>query len=121
MLASTVNAAVETDLAAITAALATMTDAELRALAGATYVVPQPAPGLLAWLEQACDWEGNRRAGYDFELRPPEAAIPPEEDAISFDVVIALRDSFAKDSPAVRALFDALVDLLSGGGERKKH
>jgi len=33
-------------------------------------------------------------------------------------VVIALRDSFAKESPAVRALFDALVDLLIGSGQR---
>jgi len=33
-------------------------------------------------------------------------------------VVIALRDSFAHESPAVRALFDALVALLTGAGER---
>ena len=108
----------ETDLAAITAALATMTDVELRALAGATYVVPQIAPGLWAWLEQACDWEGNRRAGYDYELQPPEAAIPPEEDAVSIDAAISMRTEFAKDSAAVRALFDALVDPLIGAGEK---
>jgi len=53
-----------------------------------------------------------------YELQPPEAAIPPKEDAVSIDVVIALRDSFAKESPAVRALFDALVDLLTGEGRR---
>jgi hypothetical protein len=35
-----------------------------------------------------------------YELQPPEAAIPPEEDAVSIDVVVALRDSFAKESPA---------------------
>jgi len=32
---------------------------------------------------------------------------------------IAIRDTFAQDSPAVRALFDALVQLLAGG--RQKH
>jgi len=60
----------------------------------------------------------QRRNGYHCELPPPEAAIPPEEDAASIDVVIALRDSFAKESPAVRALFDALVDLLAGSGQK---
>jgi len=32
---------------------------------------------------------------------------------------IAIRDTFSKESPAVRALFDALVDLLTGDSERK--
>jgi hypothetical protein len=44
-----------------------------------------------------------------------EAAIPPEEDAVSIDAAFALRETFAKESPAVRALFDALVKLLAGG------
>ena len=48
----------------------------------------------------------------------PEAAIPPEEDAVGIDAAIALRNTFAKESRAVRALFDALVELLTGG-ERK--
>jgi hypothetical protein len=73
---------------------------------------------LLVWIEGACDWELNRRARHHYEWQPPEAAIPPEADAVSIDAAIALRDSFAKESPAVRALFDALVDLLTGG-ERK--
>ena len=60
----------------------------------------------------------QRRNGYHYELQPPEAAISPEQDAISIDVVIALRDSFAKESPAVRALFDAPVDLPTGSGQR---
>ena len=44
--------------------------------------------------------------------------LPPEEDAVSIDAVIALRESFAKESPAVGALFDALVDLLTGNGQK---
>ena len=46
---------------------------------------------------------------------PPEAAIPPEEDAVSIDAAIALRATFAADSAGVRASFDALVELLRGG------
>ena len=64
-------------------------------------------------------WQLQRRNGYDYELQPPEAAIPPEEDAVSIEAAIALRESFAKESPAVRALFDALLELLTGGGEWK--
>ena len=71
----------DTDLRAIKAALAQVIDTELRALIDATSGVIQTAPGLLAWMEAACDWELNRRAGTDYELQPPEAAIPPEEDA----------------------------------------
>ncbi len=113
-------AQVETNLGPIKVALAVMSNAELDALIEATYKVQQIAPGLLAWLDSACVWQLQRRRGYDFELQPPpEAAIPPEEDAVSIDAVVALRDTFAKDSPGVRALFDALIDLLTGGGERK--
>ena len=66
----------------------------------------------------ACVWQLQRRNGYDYELQPPEAAIPPEEDAVSIDAAMLLRDTFAKESPAVRALFDALVELLVGEGRR---
>ena len=55
---------------------------------------------------------------HHYELQPPEAAIPPEEDAVSIEAAIALRESFAKESPAVRALFDALTELLTGGGQK---
>jgi hypothetical protein len=53
-------------------------------------------------------------------LQPPEAAIPPEADPVSIDAAIALRTTFAKESPAVRALFDALVELLTGEGRRHR-
>ena len=98
----------------VVAALAALDDGELRALIDAINGAPQLAPGLLAWIEHACDWELYRRGGFDFELRLPEAAIPPEEDAVSIDAAIA---TFATDAPAVLALFSALVDLLTGGAE----
>jgi hypothetical protein len=81
----------------------------------ATYGVPQTAPGLLAWIDGACDWEVNRRRAFDYPLQPPEAAIDPSEDEVSISAAMVLRDQFAQDSPAVRAFFDALVELLTGG------
>ena len=94
-----------------------MSDAELDALAEVTYRVP---PGLLAWLDSARVWQVRHRAGHNHELQSPTAAIPPEEAAaaISIEAAIEWRRSFVGRSPAVFAFFDALVDLLSGDGER---
>jgi hypothetical protein len=88
-------------------------------LIAATYGVPQTAPGLLAWIDSACDWELNRRRNCDYPLQPPEAATDPSEDGVSIDFAIVLRDQFAKDSPAVRAFFDALVEILTGNGRKQ--
>lgn len=107
------------DLTAIKATLADLTDVELHALIAATNGVPQVAYGLLVWIEGACDWELNRRAGHDYELLPPEAAIDPSEDAVSIDAAIAMRTTFAQDSTAVIALFEELVDLLTGSGRKQ--
>jgi hypothetical protein len=60
----------------------------------------------------------NRHAGHDYELLPPEAAIDRFEDDVSIDAAIAMRATFAQDSPGVLAFFDALVELLTGGGRR---
>ena len=46
---------------------------------------------MLAWLDCAA-LHLQRRNGYHIELPPPEAAIPPEEDAVSI-VVVASRSS----------------------------
>jgi hypothetical protein len=97
------NGAIDTDLDPVVAALAGISDAELQALIAATYGVPKVAPGLLAWLDAACDLERNRQRGFDYPLQPPEAAIPPEENAISIDTAIAMREMFAQDSPALGA------------------
>ena len=50
---------------------------------------------MLVWIEGACDWEPNRRAGYDYELLPPETAIDPSEDKVSIEATYAMRASFA--------------------------
>ena len=41
----------DADLQSVVAALAELTDSELRALIDATYGAPQIAPGLLAWID----------------------------------------------------------------------
>ena len=46
----------DTDLTAIKAALAEISDTELAALIAASYGVPQTAPGLLAWIDGALEW-----------------------------------------------------------------
>ena len=74
------NCAMDLDLTAIKAALTDISDVELNALIAATYGVPQTATGLLAWIDSACDWKMNRRAGSVYPLQLPEAAIPPDED-----------------------------------------
>jgi hypothetical protein len=61
----------------------------------------------------------QRRVGIHYELQPPEVAIPPEEGDISIDAAIVTRRLFLQNSPAVRALFDALLERLTGGNERK--
>jgi hypothetical protein len=106
----------DSDLRAIKAALAQGTDTELRALIGATYGALQIAPGLSAWIEAACYWELYRRRGFDLIMQPPKAAIlPNKEDAVGIAATMTMRATFAQNSAAVQALFDALVELLTGG------
>ena len=81
--------------------------------------MPRCAPGLLAWIDSACEWELNRRRDFDYPLLPPEAAIDPSEDEVSINAAIAMRGAFAEDSAAVLAFFDALVELLTGGGRKQ--
>jgi hypothetical protein len=113
----------ETDLQPVIIALADRTDGQLAALIETVNGVPQVAPGLLAWLEGAADWEQNRRRGLDFPLLPPEAAIPPEEDAISITTAGMLRATFAQDDRAeaqgAAALLDAVAGSLSGGEQMR--
>src|SRR5262245_40504198 len=109
-----------TNLAGITDALAGLTDAELHALIIASNEAPRVAYGLLVWIERACDWKLNRRAGHNYELLPPNAAIDPSEDAVSIEATQAMRASFAAGdlAPAVLKFFDALVEVLTGDGQK---
>ena len=105
------------ELMPITAALADLEEGELCALIDSTNDLQQVAPGLLAWIGHACDWELNRRACVDFPLQSPDAAIPPDKQTMSLAAVMSLRATFRhhgrSDVCAVVALFDAMISALS--------
>ena len=94
-----------------------MTDAELDAIGETTYKVSQAAPGLLAWLDYACVWQMQQRAGHKDELRPPESSISHEDIEISIEAAVALRVRFA-GSLAACAFFDALARALVASAMR---
>lgn len=103
-------------------ALAALEESELRALVVAANELMLMAAGLLSWIEHLADWELNRRSGLDFPLQPPDAAIGPEEGAESIVAATMMRDGFADASrdnaEPVVALFDAIVEALTGPPER---
>ena len=102
------------DLTNIEHALSGLVDSELRALVSATAHAPQLAPRLLEWIEAACDWEQNRRAGHHCGPLPPWAGIDSSADQISVSAALMLRAAFdSGSSPAVVRLLDALVGLLT--------
>ena len=55
--------------------MAGLTDAVLLALKLASNETPQVAPGLLARIEGACDWEVHRRHGFHYTLQPPRRRL----------------------------------------------
>jgi hypothetical protein len=89
-------------------ALAACSDRQLLALIDATDTAAQVDPGWIVEFEAMLLWEWNRRTGYQYRLRLPETVAP--------EWVTAMRKVFDKGSPAVRALFDALVEMLTSRG-----
>lgn len=65
--------------------------------------------------------QGRRadRRGFGYQPQPPKAATGRSEDAVSINAPMAMRDQFPHEPRATRALFDALVDLLTG--DERKH
>jgi hypothetical protein len=106
------------DSARLTAALVTLPDDELAALAAETYTEDAPSPGLMAWLEHLADWERHRRIAAELPLMPPEAAIDESEADDAIATAIVLRDSFAGEAD-VHALLAAVVDALTGTTTRQ--
>jgi hypothetical protein len=109
------------DLNAVTLALARLDDVELHGLVDATKNAPQTAPGLLAWIGAACDWELHRRHGHNYALPSPAVTIPPEEDAASIYAAMAMRETFDQDilADSMRSLLDAIVGVFTKGGFRR--
>jgi hypothetical protein len=62
------------DLSAVEAALAELSEPDLHGLIAATKSTPrQCAPDLMGWIESICDWEMNGRLGLNYEFQPPFA------------------------------------------------
>ena len=59
---------------------------------------PQFAPGLLAFISHACDWELSRRVWPRFSVERTTPAIPPEEMGASFAVLAVLLATFGENS-----------------------
>jgi hypothetical protein len=112
----------DADLHAVADALVELADVELHALTHAANDFILCAAGFLTWLEHAADWELNRRAGLNFPLQPPHAAIAPEEHSMSVEVATMLRDRFAQtpreERDSVVGLFDAVLGALVVGRAR---
>jgi hypothetical protein len=62
---------------------------------------------------------GSIVGGFDYELQPTEVTIPTEEGVVGIDTAIAMRATYGHESPAVRAQFDAVVQLLAGGKQKQ--
>ena len=115
------DAAMTTDLSPFFAALAELDERTLVTLYAAANNSPHFAPGLLAWIEHACEWELNRRrGGLDFPLLPPESVIEMIEHAVDLETTAALRIRFASevgpDTHAMTRLMDAITQWLWARG-----
>ena len=99
------------ELEGIRAACAAIPDALLVGLQGAADESPHLAPGLLAFVSHACDWELDRRRGRAYSLNGPHAAIPPEEMGASFATLAVLLATFGTETP-VGGLLAAVGEAL---------
>jgi len=61
--------------------------------------------------------QSQDRDGFDHPLVLPETAIDPCEPEVSINAAMAMRVTFAQDSPAVLVQFDALAELATWGGK----
>jgi hypothetical protein len=86
-------------------ALAACSDRQLLALIDATDTAAQVDRGGIVEFEVMLIWEWNRRTGYEYRLRLPES--------VGSEWVKVMRKVFDNGSPAVRAVFNALVELLT--------
>ena len=109
-------------LDAVVAALSELRDAELRTLIELTGGNRLTTPWLLAWIEDACDWELNRRRGWDYPLLAPHRPASPEEAIVGVKDLAAIRGRLAFDlcerPEPVISLFTALFELLSDETDR---
>jgi len=98
------------------ALLAAIDDASLHAIINAVDSLPATLPALQAWIEHAARWEYDRRAGHNYKLQGPMAALSPEEvpDALTMAAILAelFRHEHRRDVSAVLAFFEGMRDAL---------
>ena len=96
--------------------LAAIDDPSLYAIINTVDSLPATQPALQAWIEHATRWEYDRRAGRNYRLQGPMAALSPEEvpDALATAAILAelFRHEHRRDVSAVRAFFEGLRDTL---------
>jgi len=111
--------------AALLTRLFAVCDEDLRRLRERIHKSPRTAPSLLDWLDHACGWEQDRRAGYAYPLRNPLEAIHDNELSDSFAAleVLALTFSGAAQVMALLNLVRMILPLnrpnafqATGGG-----
>lgn len=98
------------------ALLAAIDDPSLHAIINTVDGLPATLPALQAWIEHAARWEYDRRAGRNYRLQGPMAALSPEEvpDALAMAAILAelFRHEHRRDVSAVLAFFEGLRDTL---------
>jgi len=82
--------------AALLTRLFAVCDDDLRRLRERIHKSPRTAPNLLDWLDHACGWEQDRRAGYAYPLRNPLEAIHDDELANSIAALQLLALTFSE-------------------------
>ncbi len=111
------NADVSPRLRLVAAALGKMRDADLQTIFAGTSETPYTMTGFVAWLEHLADWELDRRAGRDYLLQLPEAAMPSTESAMNVATAMTWGESCDRDIPAVAELFNAVLSALAESRE----
>ena len=98
------------------ALLAAIDAPSLHAIINTVDSLPATLPALQAWIEHAARWEYDRRAGRNYKLQGPMAALSPEEvpDALTMAAILAelFRHEHRRDVSAVLAFFEGLRDTL---------
>jgi hypothetical protein len=101
----------------LTAALASLCDADLSALRGLADEADGRPAGLLAAITHAADWEFRRRRGIDCEVLPLGDAISEGDLDAALGLAIAfhasIADRFQHPAP-VREVIVGVVETISG-------
>ena len=108
----------------LSSALAALSDRALLALRAGIVDTPDAvaAPGLIAFMEHAVDWEADRRTGRHYPLQGPRAAIDDGEVDVSLVALAVLAEKFREggeiDSAEVTSFLEISAATLRAEVER---